>query len=481
MNDFSKLAYVDLETTGGRPTSDRITEIAIVQTIDGIVVDEWHTLVNPGIQIPEMIQRIIGITPAMVKDSPTFEEILPVVMEKLAGFVFVAHNARFDTGFLKNAYKRLGEDFSYPVLCTVKLSCKLYSQYKRHNLDSIIQRFNLKCEARHRALGDAAALPQLVSRMFKDFDSGDVLAAMALQRKLGSVPPHLDPKIFDEMPNEPGVYLLYGESGGLLYVGKSVQIRTRVMSHFSSDHSNDREMRMAQQVHDIEWIVTAGEFSALMLEAELVKKRAPLFNRQLRKQKTLFSLYWQANNPEGLKSNTVAAPLIKDINADDSQPYTASPLDNSYGLFRSRRQAGELLKKIQKEHQLCAKQLGLEKGKGACFSYQLKRCRGVCCEQESAISYHLRLQQALTPIKVEGWPYDGPVGIYESNEASEIRCIHIVSNWLYLGKVSDESELADFSFDETIRLDIDFYRICISQLQKSSKVIPLKGRLNNYA
>ena len=476
MNDFSKLAYVDLETTGGRPTSDRITEIAIVQTIDGVVVDEWHTLINPGVQIPEMIQRIIGITPAMVKDSPTFEEILPTVLEKLEGFVFVAHNARFDTGFLKNAYKRLGEDFNYPVLCTVKLSRKLYTQYKRHSLDAIIQRFNLKCEARHRALGDAAALPQLVSRMFKDFDNGDVLAAMALQRKLGSVPPYLDPKIFDHMPNEPGVYLFYGESGGLLYVGKSVQIRTRVMSHFSSDHSNDREMRMAQQVHDIEWIVTAGEFSALMLEAELVKERAPLFNRQLRKQKVLYSLYWQANSIEELQDNQVATPKIIDISGDHGTE-EESGLNHHYGLFRSRKQANDLLKKLQTENKLCAKHLGLEKGKGACFSFQLKKCRGFCCEQESGLSYQMRLQQALAPAKVEGWPFDGPVGIYEKNDDSEMMSIHIISNWRYLGKVSDESELADFSYDRSIRLDVDFYRICISQLQKKHKVIPLAGKV----
>ena len=479
MPDFSKLAYVDLETTGGRPTRDRITEIAIIQTVDGEIIDRWHTLINPGVQIPEMIQRIIGITPAMVQDAPYFEDVLPIVMEKLEGFVFVAHNARFDTGFLRNAYKRSEQDFNYPVLCTVKLSRKLYTQYKRHSLDAIIKRFNLTCEARHRALGDAAALPQLVNRMYQDFETTDVLAAMASQQKMGSVPPHLDPKIFDEMPNEPGVYLFYGEQGGLLYVGKSVHIRTRVMSHFSSDHSNDREMRIAQQVHDIEWVVTAGEFSALMLEAELVKQRAPLFNRQLRKQKTFYSLYWQANNSDDIASNTVAAPIIQDINNVDSDPYTASPLDNSYGLFRSRKQASEQLKAIQKEHHLCAKQLGLEKGKGVCFSYQLKRCRGICCEQESAMSYRLRLQLALSPIKVEGWPYDGPVGICESNEASGLRCIHVVSNWIYLGKVNDESELAEFSYDKTIRLDIDFYRICISQLQKTNKVIPLKGLLNN--
>ena len=477
MTDFSKLAYVDLETTGGRPTRDRITEIAIVQTIDGVIVDEWQSLVDPETHIPEMIQRIIGITPSMVKGAPTIHELLPLIMEKLEGFVFVAHNARFDSGFLKNAYKRSGEDFNYPVLCTVKLSRKLYPEFKRHSLDAIIQRFGITCEARHRAMGDAAALPQLVNRMHRDFESDDVFAAMTLQRKLGSVPPHLDPKIFDNMPNEPGVYLLYAEAGGLLYVGKSVQIRTRVISHFSSDHSNDREMRMAQQVHDIEWIVTAGEFSALMLEAELVKARAPLLNRQLRKQKALFSLFWKTSTPDELMANRVATPKIIDISGSSLTEDEAS-LDHNYGLFRSRRQAGELLKKLQTENQLCAKQLGLEKGRGACFSFQLKRCRGFCCEQESGLSYQMRLQHALSPIRVEGWPFDGPVGIYETNKSSEMTSIHIISNWRYLGKVSDESELADFSYDDSIQMDVDFYRICISQLQKKSKVVPLKGLIN---
>ena len=480
MPDYNKLAFVDLETTGGRPTKDRITEIAIVRTIDGEVVDRWESLIDPDCHIPEMIQRIIGITPDMVKGAPTFDEVLPEVMGRLEGFVFVAHNARFDAGFLKNAYKRAGEEFSYPVLCTVKLSRRLYPEFKRHNLDSIIQRFGLSCEARHRAMGDAAALPQLLSRMHRDFEQSDVLAAMSSQRKLASIPPHLNPSLFDEMPNEPGVYLFYGESGVLLYVGKSVQIRTRVISHFSSDHSHDREMRMAQQVHDIEWKVTAGEFSALMLEAELVKRHSPLFNRQLRKQKVLYSLYWQQSSVEQLKDNLVVSPRMIDLRSDENADNSAG-LDNSYGLFRSRKQANELLKKLQQEHQLCAKHLGLEKGKGACFSYQLKKCRGFCCNEETAISYQMRLQQALSPIKVEGWPYDGPVGIYESNSASELTTIHILSNWRYLGKVESEAELAEFSYDPTIRLDVDFYRLCIAQLQKKKKVIPLKGRINVLA
>lgn len=164
MTDFTRLAYVDLETTGGRPTSDRITEIAIIQTLDGEIVDQWQSMVFPDISIPNFIQQLTGITPEMVENIPSFDELLPTILEKFEGNVVVAHNARFDVGFLRNAYQRLGEEFKYPVVCTVKLSRNLYPKFKRHNLDSIIKRFDLKCEARHRALSDAAALPQLVSK-----------------------------------------------------------------------------------------------------------------------------------------------------------------------------------------------------------------------------------------------------------------------------------------------------------------------------
>ena len=472
MADFSRLAFVDLETTGGRPTSDRITEIAIVQTLDGKVVNKWQSFVYPDAPIPQMIQQMTGITNEMVANAPSFEELLPTILEKFEDHVVVAHNARFDVGFLRNAYKQFGEEFKNTVVCTVKLSRNLYPKYKRHNLDSIIRRFNLTCEARHRAMGDAAALPQLVAQMRRDFGKEDVLAAMAVQQKLSSMPPHLDPELFKKMPNEPGVYLFYGETGALLYVGKSVQIRTRVISHFSSDHNNNKEMRMSQQVHDIEWIVTAGEFSALMLEAELVKERSPLFNRQLRKQKTLYTLHWESTLGE-----EVMKPTVVDIN-QQSNISKADALKHTHGLFRSRKGANEVIKKLKDEHQLCAKQLGLEKGKGACFAYQLKRCKGICCGKENSVVYQMRLQQALAPIKIKGWPYDGAIGIQEYNEASDISRIHIISHWLYLGHVSDESELADFSYTHSIQLDMDFYRICIAQMQKKHKLIKLGHLLN---
>ncbi|MGH8765786.1 MAG: 3'-5' exonuclease, partial [Burkholderiales bacterium] len=132
------LAIVDVETTGAHPAWDRVTEIAVVEVAQGDVVSEWSTLVNPGTSIPPAIQALTGITNAMVEDAPAFEDIAAGIYERLDGRVFVAHNARFDYGFLRHEFERAGLRFQAKTLCTVKLSRRLYPQHARHNLDSLI-------------------------------------------------------------------------------------------------------------------------------------------------------------------------------------------------------------------------------------------------------------------------------------------------------------------------------------------------------
>ena len=150
------LAIVDLETTGAHPAHDRVTEIAVIEVEGGEVRDEWSTLVNPETPIPAAIQALTGITNDMVAGAPTFGRLAGDLHERLQGRVFVAHNARFDYGFLKREFARAGLDFRAKTLCTVRLSRRLYPEHARHNLDSLIARHGLQCRARHRALGDAA-------------------------------------------------------------------------------------------------------------------------------------------------------------------------------------------------------------------------------------------------------------------------------------------------------------------------------------
>ena len=232
---------MDLETTGGTAAQHRITEVGIVLLEDGAVVEEWSSLVNPGQRIPPAIQAFTGITNEMVADAPTFEELRADVRSRLEGRLFVAHNARFDYGFLRSEFRRAGEKFSAPVLCTVRLSRSLFAEHRRHNLDVLIQRWGLECGQRHRALGDAAVLPALLAAFEGAVGAEQLQQAVEATRFESRLPPHLPADLADDLPEGPGVYLFRGEGGALLYVGKSRSLRSRVLAHFSASRRSSRE------------------------------------------------------------------------------------------------------------------------------------------------------------------------------------------------------------------------------------------------
>ena len=174
-----KVIFLDLETTGASAGQDRITEVGLIEVDDGYFVREWSTLVNPGIPIPPLIQSLTGINDRMVAGAPYFEDIAQELHDAIDGRMLIAHNARFDYGFLEQEFKRIDQDFSAPVLCTVRLSRKLFPQHARHNLDTLISRHDIACDARHRALGDARVLWQLAQQWRSDPGEAAVLEAMA--------------------------------------------------------------------------------------------------------------------------------------------------------------------------------------------------------------------------------------------------------------------------------------------------------------
>src|ERR1051325_1873776 len=239
------LAIVDLETTGTRPAIDRVTEIAGLE-VDGFEVSaQWSTLVNPGGVIPAEIQALTGITHEMVAKAPRFRDIAEELYERLAGRVFVAHNARFDYGFLRREFDRARLRFQARTLCSVRLSRRLYPG-GRHDLDSVMERHGIHCRARHRALGDAEALWDFLQCAAQDHGE-EVLAVAARQAaKQPALPPHLEREAIDAIPEAPGVYLFYGESGAPLYIGMSRGMRSRVQQHFYSSASWTREVRRVE-------------------------------------------------------------------------------------------------------------------------------------------------------------------------------------------------------------------------------------------
>lgn len=442
------LVFVDLETTGATATHDRVTEVGLVEVERGRLAAEWSTLVNPGVSIPPAIQALTGITNGMVALAPSFEEISDDLLRRLDGRLLVAHNARFDYGFLRNEFQRAGIRYSSRVLCTVRLSRRLFPQHARHNLDALIARHGIDCDARHRALGDARALWQLVQRWQRELDPATVAAAAAELVKSPTVPAGLSANVFDDIPEAPGVYLFHGENRLVLYVGKSTNLRGRVMAHFSGDHRVNKDMKIAREVVGIDWIETAGELGALIEESRLVKQLAPVYNRRLRRSSELCSWYWRTSDSRN------APRLVAARDLDLAQ------FDHLYGLFRSRAGAIEALREIATAHELCPILLGLEKRKGPCFAYQIKRCRGACVGKETRGRHALRLAQALAGLRMRPWPFKGRIGVRETAPGGDRSDLIVLDRWCYLGTVRSEHELHELEEARARPVfDLDTYKI----------------------
>ncbi|HQR84129.1 MAG TPA: exonuclease domain-containing protein [Polynucleobacter sp.] len=450
---FPPLAFVDIETTGSHFERDRITEIGIKSLVSG-EVSVWEQLINPQVFIPQNIQKLTGIYPEMVADQPVFPDIAKQLKEQLEGKIFVAHNARFDYGFIKASFKRMGMDFKPKVLCTVKLSRLLFPNQARHNLDSIIHAHGLHVSARHRALGDADLLLQFWSVCERLVGSERLLQAVNQLVGNASLPPNIDQALVDSIPDTPGCYIFYGENKTPLYIGKSISLRSRVMSHFQGALTQRKEMKLSLQIRDIDWIDTAGELSALLLESQLIKERMPSMNIKLRRSKDLCA--WSLVEDEfGLLLPTLVG----------HQDLSPGLQDNLYGLFYSKREAHSYLKAVAKKYRLCEALLGLEKrieGK-PCFGFQVKQCGGACIGSSPIALHNLSLKSVFESYRVQVWPYEGPIAIQEG------KAMIVVDKWCYLGTAMNESELYELADSGEVDFDLDMYKIIKKALSGSHK------------
>lgn len=484
------LVFIDLETTGTRATRDRVTEIAALRVVDGEIVDRFVSLVDPGVEIPVRIAALTGIDNDLVAGAPTFAALADEFEAWLGNDWLVAHNARFDYSFLRNEFRRLGRGFQRRVVCTLKLSRSLEPGFSRHGLDVLIERHGLDFHPpRHRALGDSLTLFSLWQFWARHHSVDTIERQVLEQNRHRSLPAQLDAGLLDELPGRPGVYLFYGHNELPLYVGKSVNLRSRVLSHFSSDHRNDREMKICQQTQDLKWHETAGDLGAQLLEARLVKTLSPIYNRKLRRSGALKTWYW----PEGAKAPELAGHEVFESRHNDSgDPDNERSLDEEgpgqtglhkkggtgsaeatlYGMFRSRKEAIRALTGIAEQQKLCPKVLGLERGSGRCFAYQIRRCHGACCGEESLEAHSARARQALERLRVQCWPWPGRVAFRERAEDGET-VYHLVDQWCYLGSVDS---LTNAPPGQRATFDVDTYKILTHFLRHekaSIDVIPL--------
>ena len=428
-----KFAFVDIETSGSHMRHDRIIEIGILRVENDKLTRTYNKLINPEIPVSPFIQDLTGIRVDELEYAPTFEQVKEEILEILDGVTFVAHNVRFDYGFLKNEFRRFGLPFTTKQLCTVKLSRALFPQYKRHNLDSIIDRFDLQIANRHRAFDDAQILWKFYEYLVNKFTEKKIEKTVEKVMFRPSLPATITEKHIESLPESPGVYIFYGPKKLPLYIGKSVNIRDRILSHFASDQESTREFNIKQQIQEIETIVKTGELGALLTEANLIKKMQPLYNRRLRTVKTISIVTKSADK------NGFFVPMIERVSHID-----VDTVDKILGIFPSKKKAKEHLQRKAEEHGLCQKILGLEKTTGPCFGYKLEQCRGACIGRENILAHNIRFIEALSENKIKRWPFSGPIIITEYDPIDGRKEEYAVNKWCL---ISDKNEVLIFDYD----------------------------------
>jgi DNA polymerase III subunit epsilon len=458
-----RVCFVDVETTGTSPSRDRVTEVGVV-TVDrdgeAWRVAEWSSLVNPGIPIPPEIAWLTGISDQMVRSAPPFVGIAEHLYDTFEDALFVAHNARFDFGFLKSEFARAGIAWSARMLCTVRLSRRLYPDRGSHTLDAIAARFGLDDSERHRALGDARLLWGFVQRLYQRLPPALIEDAVRSLLVRPGLPAALGPDALERIPSAPGVYTMVGAAGHTLYIGKSIDLKSRIAAHFAGDAGAERNARLAREVERIDWERTAGEIGALLRESELVKQRLPAHNVRLRRRLGQGALRLQDGRPRWVGAADLPDPTQHE----------------HYGPFSSRAAARQAMVRLAAEQAFCLKIMGLEGRARAtdvpCFNFQLHRCRGACVGLEPRPAHALRLQQALQIWRIPAWPHSGPIALVEADADGAADDWHVFNRWRWLGTAHCVAAARALATASLSRFDADEYRIIRDALERA-----LRGNL----
>jgi DNA polymerase-3 subunit epsilon len=440
------LVLVDIETNGLNHVQGRAIEIAAIRIEDGEVVRTFNSLLDPETPLPQFITTLTGINPGDLAGAPTFDQIAEELKDVLDGAIFVAHNVRFDYSFIKQEFARLGIKFLPKQLCTVKLSRALYSHERKHRLEDLITRHNFTYKKRHRAYDDAAVLWQFLQHISKQFPPEQIEAAIAKQIRQPAIPKGIDPKLVRGLPESSGVYIFEDAAGSPLYIGKSINVKKRVLSHFGRDHAESKEYKIAQSIQNIRVHETPGELAALLLESKLVKQMQPVYNRKLRRMQKLMLLR------SSYDTNGYLVTTLEEADEIDPTRY-----DDILAVYSHRGKAKRSLESVLKMHDLCPKLLGLEKARGACFLSQLNKCQGACAGKESPEAYNQRLAIAFERQRFQVWPYPGPVLVAEKPFAESHG--FIVDQWCILGELSQEAYCEPVVKTQDRIFDVDTYEI----------------------
>lgn len=370
-------AILDIETTGGQFNEEGITEIAIYKYNGHEIVDQFISLVNPEIPIQPFVVKLTGINNAMLRSAPKFFEIAKRIIEMTNGCVLVAHNASFDYRILRTEFRRLGYDFNQQTLCTVELSKKLLPEQPSHSLGKLVRALGIPMADRHRASGDAMATVKLFKMLLdKDLEKTIVKELIKTEMIKGITPKLLD--IVEHLPSKTGIYYIHREDGGIIFIGKSKNIKKRVNQHFTGITKSAKKIQ--NEVFTVTYEETGSELIAVLKESEEIKINRPIYNRMSPKNNFAWAIYSEKDQNDYLNLKLQKA----DGRKKEIMAFTTAQ-EGKNALFRHTANYG-----------LCQKLTGLYETKTHCFQHTINECDGACIGLISPEQYNARVQEFIT-------------------------------------------------------------------------------------
>ena len=403
-------AILDIETTGGKFNQEGITEIAIYKFDGHQIVDQFISLINPEREIQPFVVNLTGINSGMLKNAPKFYEVAKRIVEITEDCIIVAHNSSFDYRILKTEFKRLGFPFKRKTLCTVELSQQLIPDMESYSLGKLTRALGIPMSDRHRANGDAMATVKLFKMLLnKDLEKVIIRDAVKIEKK-SNIPTNLT-TIIEGLPSDTGVYYIHNTEGEIIYIGKSKNIRKRIIQHFTGKNSKSKKIQ--KLVSTVTYEKTGSELAALLKESAEIKANKPIFNRALRRTIFTHALY-------SFTDKNGYINLFIDKSNREEMPITT---------FSTRTSGKHFLFKAVEEFNLCQKLTGLYNTKTSCFKYEVKECSGACINEEPVDAYNKRVNSL-----IEKYSYANKnMLIIDKGRAIEEKSVFLIENGIFKG------------------------------------------------
>jgi DNA polymerase III subunit epsilon len=284
-------AIVDIETTGGHAAANGITEISVFVHDGERVIKHFETLINPQQLIPRFITSLTGIDNAMVATAPAFDEIADVLFEILNENIFVAHNVNFDYSFVKHQLKQSGYDLTAKKLCTVRLGRKVFPGLSSYSLGNLCRSLEINIENRHRAGGDAKATVKLFEHMLVNGAQTHIDGMLKRSSAEHWLPMNLDKQVIDKLPAKPGVYYFHNSKDKIIYVGKAINLKKRVSSHFTHNDPDLKRQNFIRNIYKVSYKQCATELEAIVFESTEIKRLWPRYNKSQKQPLVKYALY----------------------------------------------------------------------------------------------------------------------------------------------------------------------------------------------